>query len=89
MLRLTRKKRFSKDYQKIAQTGRNLDRFAEAIVCLQNQEPLPPHFRDHALTGNWKGYRECHLGGDLLLIYDVIGEELVLVRLGSHSELFS
>jgi mRNA interferase YafQ len=49
---------------------------------------LEKHFRDHELTGNWRGYSECHVKPDWLLIYKVDGENLKLARLGSHSELF-
>jgi len=51
-------------------------------------QALPPHFGDHKLSGNWRGYRECHFGGDWLLIYQMDDTELVLVRTGTHSELF-
>jgi len=62
------------------------------IAALANDQRLPPHQRDHELTGNWTGYRECHLKPDLLLIYRTLdtrdGGILRLARLGSHSELF-
>jgi mRNA interferase YafQ len=61
----------------------------DAVSALAEDRPLPPANRDHALTGEWKGYRECHLRPDLLLIYAKPDPEtLDLVRLGSHSELF-
>ena len=50
--------------------------------------PLPERNRDHALSGNWSGYRECHVRPDLLLIYEMAEGVLRLIRLGSHSELF-
>ena len=55
---------------------------------LQEQKPLPERYRDHALTGNYSNHRECHIEPDWLLIYEVEGEFLVLVRSGSPSELF-
>jgi len=62
------------------------------ILALANDQILPPHLRDHDLTGDWKGYRECHIKPDLLLIYRKQGTAgggiLRLARLGSHSELF-
>ncbi len=88
MREIVRKRQFKKDFQTIARTGRNLDRFVEAVTMLQSGEALPAHFRDHPLIGNWKSFRECHLAGDLLLIYQATEEELILVRLGSHSDLF-
>jgi mRNA interferase YafQ len=56
---------------------------------LVNDLPLEPNYRDHDLTGNWLGYRECHVKPDLLLIYRLIDKEVLrLARLGSHSQLF-
>ncbi len=52
-----------------------------------SNSPLPTHYKDHALTGNWSDYRDCHLSPDLVLIYKFDDDTLTLVRLGSHSEL--
>jgi mRNA interferase YafQ len=51
------KKQFKKDFQTTARTGRNMERFAEAVTMLQQGESLPAHFRDHSLIGNWKSFR--------------------------------
>ena len=88
MREIVRKRQFKKDFQRIQHTGRNLERLFEAVGLLHDERPLPPHYRDHQLAGNWKNYRECHLGGDWLLIYQLAGEFLILVRTGSHAELF-
>jgi len=82
------KKQFKKDFKRYQKIGRNMARFNEAWEALKEGEPLPQHFRDHALVGNWKDHRECHLGGDWLLIYQMTESKLILVRMGSHSELF-
>ena len=62
-------------------------------LLMANDGPLPPEWLDHALVGDWEGHRECHIGGDFLLIYtlaDVGKYELVIfVRAGTHSELFN
>jgi len=50
--------------------------------------PLPEKYRDHALRGNYKGARDCHISPDWLLIYAVVEDELRLIRTGSHTELF-
>jgi len=65
MREIIRKRQFKKDYQRIQRTGRNLERLFEAIELLQDEQPLPPHYRDHQLSGNWKEHRECHLGDAL------------------------
>lgn len=65
----------------------------EILARLIQDVPLPAKYRDHALTGSWRGYRECHVLPDLLLVYRFMGEAgeeesaLVLARIGSHAEL--
>lgn len=58
------------------------------IERLASDQSLPERMRDHALTGEWADHRDCHVKPDLVLIYARTGDALVLVRLGSHSELF-
>lgn len=81
------RKQFRKDLERIKRTGRDTTRLLETIELLTNSQPLPPTSRDHQLTGNLKDYRECHLGGDWLLIYQLTEESAILIRTGSHSEL--
>ena len=70
--------------------NKNLDKLFEVIDILANGGTLDAKYRDHDLTGNYKGTRECHIEPDWLLIYEICGDVLVLMlyRLGSHSELF-
>ena len=58
------------------------------LLCAQ--EPLPPTLHDHALSGDYVGYRDCHVESDLVLIYRIVENklQLICVRLGSHSDLF-
>lgn len=81
---------FKKDYKRELKTDSNIDPLLIPVfTALINSEKLDAKYRDHALTGNWKPYRECHIKPDLLLIYDLPDDEhVVLVRLGSHSEIF-
>lgn len=84
---------FKKDYQKAQATPKHRKDVAAlveaAVTLLLEDAPLPAANRDHALGGNWQGYRECHLKPDLLLIYKKPdADTLRLARLGSHSELF-
>jgi mRNA interferase YafQ len=79
-----------RDYrrEKGGKHGKRLDDLLRAVLDrLVADTPLPPANRDHALTGEWSSYRDCHLKPDLVLIY-CDSETLDLVRLGSHSELF-
>jgi mRNA interferase YafQ len=65
------------------------NRLAALLELLVNDRPLPPHARDHLLSGDWSGYRDCHLWPDLLLIYAKPAPDMLrLVRLGSHADLF-
>lgn len=60
----------------------------ELLVLLRSDAPIPPNYSDHPLHGEWRGHRECHIHGDLVLIYRKIGSsELWLMRLGSHSQI--
>ena len=70
--------------------GLNLDKLKFVINQLACGNQLEEKYRDHALTGDYKGFRECHIEPDWLLIYQIIDEELVLIlsRTGSHSDLF-
>jgi mRNA interferase YafQ len=88
MLRLVRKSRFKKDFKKLLSSGKDLGELATVIRVLQARELLPKANRDHMLTGNYIGHRECHISSDWLLIYQVTQTELFLIRTGSHSELF-
>jgi len=58
------------------------------LLLVANDAPLGPEWRDHALIGDWADHRECHVGGDFLLIYRVEGDAVVFVRAGTHAELF-
>ena len=58
------------------------------IAKLLNEESLPIEAKDHALQGEWNDFRECHLGGDMLLIYQTEKHTVYLTRLGSHAQLF-
>ncbi|MEI7868452.1 MAG: type II toxin-antitoxin system YafQ family toxin [Candidatus Methylumidiphilus sp.] len=76
---------FKRDFKKI---GTFESAFVEALWKLANDEALPERFCDHALTGEWKDFRDCHIRPDLILIYrKPNADRLQLVRLGSHSEL--
>lgn len=64
------------------------DLLEEPINLLRTDDPLPPRFRDHPLSGTWNDCRDCHIRPDLILIYRKVGDDVLqLARLGSHSEL--
>jgi mRNA interferase YafQ len=66
----------------------DLDKLEEIVDLLQAQRPLPQRCRPHALRGNWSGHWDCHVKADWLLLCKVTETELILVRTGSHAELF-
>ena len=92
MRRIERTTAFLRDFkrEKKGQHRRDLESLVSWVVSLLVQDAtLPDKNRDHALAGDWRDHRECHLKPDLLLIYrKPDAEVLQLVRLGSHSELF-
>ena len=82
--------KFQKDLKKAQKRGYNISLLTDIIKKLANGEKLPEKNRDHELTGNYIGYRECHITPDWLLIYEIDGDELILylTRTGTHSDLF-
>jgi mRNA interferase YafQ len=89
-----RSKAFFKDWIRLSHSGRyDMRRLKEAMLLLiANEQPLQAEWQDHALTGEWADHRECHVGGDFLLIYRLHAsgkdEQVVFVRAGTHAELF-
>lgn len=82
--------RFKKDLKVVAKRGYDINLLTNVIKLLAAGSPLPEKNKDHALTGNWVSYRECHITPDWLLIYKVEDDILVLTltRTGTHSDLF-
>lgn len=81
---------FKRDFKRVAKSGRyKLQDFEDVLMFLRSDAEIPKKYRDHALVGDWQGYRECHIKPDWLLIYQTTEDIVVLVRTGSHSSLFS
>lgn len=80
--------RFRRDVKRLKRQGAELKKLEAVIGRFVTQKPLAEKYRDHALVSNWKGFRECHIQPDWLLIYRVEDDELQLARTGSHAELF-
>lgn len=87
-------KKFIKDWARLSESGRyDMKRLKEAmLILIGNDHPLGPEWLDHALRGEWADHRECHIGGDFLLIYQLDSsgptEVICFVRAGTHAELF-
>ena len=82
--------RFKKDYKQAKKQGLDTEKLLDVVDLLAAQKQLPPELKDHSLSGNYNGHRECHIQPDWLLIYKVDKNALILTltRTGSHSELF-
>jgi mRNA interferase YafQ len=92
MRTIDRSSAFRRDYKREARGQHRAtldDDLVPVLEALANDKPLEARHRDHELSGDWSGYRECHVKPDLLLIYRKLDPDtLRLARLGSHSELF-
>lgn len=84
-------KSFIKDWERLSHAGRyDMHRLKEAMLLLiANDAPLGAEWQDHPLKGDWEDHRECHIGGDFLLIYQIEGSVINFVRMGTHAELFN
>ena len=80
---------FKKDYKLAMRRGLNINLLDDIIIQLSQGKPLPYKNKDHALSGNWHGHRECHISPDWLLIYRIESDTLILTltRTGSHNDL--
>jgi mRNA interferase YafQ len=85
---LKRHKHYKKDALKAKLTDEQYAKRLKYLSMILKNKPLPPEARDHELIGEYKGFRECHLGGDMLIVYKVLDGILYLQRMGTHSQLF-
>ncbi len=79
---------FKKDLKRIKKRGKDTAKLKEVVSTIAKSEALEDRHRDHALSGEWSGSRDCHIEPDWILIYRADGESLFLERTGSHSDLF-
>ena len=90
MLTIKYQAAFKKDYKRIKKRGYDTRLLEKVVGLLVEGKSLPPEYRDHALSGDYGGCRECHIAPDWLLVYEVVERELVLylMRTGTHSDIF-
>lgn len=88
MRTIHRVSQFKKDVKQMGKRGKKFEVFKEVISRIAEGDALEAKYRDHRLTGQYKGSRECHIEPDWLLVYEVTKTELILIRTGTHSDLF-
>jgi len=90
MLNVILSNQFKRDLKQSAKRGYNLDLLDDVVEMLANGVTLPKKHHDHPLSGNYAGFRECHIQPDWLLVYRIENDELILFlsRIGTHSDLF-
>lgn len=88
MLALVPSTRFRKDVKRAEKRGKDLSKLRTVLRLLAQEQPLPQEYRDHALRGDWIGFRDLHIEPDWLLLYRIEGDEVQLARTGTHSDLF-
>ena len=91
MLEVVLSNRFKRDLKRAERRGYDTTLLEKTVNILAQKQLLPESSHDHPLTGNWSGYRECHIQSDWLLIYKVCEDELLLLlmRTGTHADLFT
>lgn len=87
-MRIIYTNQFKKDYKRVQKQNKDVEKLRVVVEKLAGKEKLDPRYKDHPLSGNWKGFRDCHVEPDWVLIYKTTEEVLILERTGSHSELF-
>ena len=87
-MRLRRHRSFIKDFKRANLADAQFEKFIYFLGCLRDGRKLPPESKDHALLGQYRDCHELHLGGDMLLIYMKSQQELILLRIGTHAQLF-
>ena len=79
---------FKKDVRRMLKQGKDPVKIKTVMTALVEEEPLAESFRDHILAGSFKDRRECHIEPDWLLVYKLVGDEIVFERMGTHADLF-
>ena len=80
---------FKRDFKKTESRGKDMAKMEEAMSLLLTETPLPQRYKDHALKGSWRSYRELHIEPDWLLVYKIIDDTVQFTRTGTHTDLFS
>ena len=88
MRNLIRGAQFRRDVKLAQRRGKDMAKLRELILLLIEGNALPARYKDHPLGGEWSHHRDCHIEPDWVLIYKIDGDDLYLIRTGTHSDLF-
>jgi len=88
MRRIAQRKQFRADLRRQKRRGKDIEELVAAVELLAEQGALPSAYQPHKLSGEWSGVWECHIEPDWLLIYTATQEEVLLIRTGTHADLF-
>lgn len=88
MREIIRSVQFKRDVRLAEKRGKDMAKLRELILPLAGETPLPPRYKDHPLSGEWKHHRDSHIEPDWLLLYKIDDNDLYLVRTGTHADLF-
>jgi len=88
MKNIRRTAQFKRDVKRLQQQGKDLEKLKTVLVGMASAQRLSSQYRDHVLVGQYKGTRECHIEPDWLLIYESTESDIVLIKTGSHTDLF-
>jgi mRNA interferase YafQ len=88
MKKITFLKTFKKDFKKMVKRGYDPKKFEKVLDMLRSELLIPVKYRDHKLSGNFKGWRDIHIEPDWILIYKITGDEIICADTGTHSDLF-
>ena len=88
MLKTHNAKAFRQDFKRLFKAGKDMEKLLTLMELLEKEIPLDATYLEHPLRGIWKGYKECHLEPNWLLVYKVSGNVITFARTGSHSDIF-
>ncbi len=88
MRRVTQRTQFRRDVKRQKRRGKDIEKLIAVVGALSKEGVLPRRLRPHKLSGDWGGVWECHVEPDWLVIYDVSDDEILLIRTGTHADLF-
>jgi mRNA interferase YafQ len=88
MREIIRSAQFKRDVKLAEKRGKDMTKLRDLILLLAGETPLPAFYKDHPLSGEWKHHRDSHIESDWLSLYKIDGNDLYLIRTGTHADLF-